>query len=167
MTYDVYSLENIDSYIFSSNLHACVSLFFGLFCIFVICRYSAKSMETGYRFHLLSITFWTLFCDLVTSFVLRPYPLLPMSGGCILGILPQFMAQRMQPELVSKLGLVSKIRIILTGWAKKSVELLIKKFFLVPKRVFMRKTEKKFIVVSVNFFLGCHGDYPRSLKIWG
>jgi hypothetical protein len=65
-------------------------------------------MESGYKFHLLNITFWTLFCDLVTSFVLTPYPLLPMNGGCLLGELPQFMAHRMQPELVSKFATVSK-----------------------------------------------------------
>jgi hypothetical protein len=48
-------------------------------------RYSSKSIEKGYRFHLLNITICYLLFDLTICFLVRPYPLLPMQALCSLG----------------------------------------------------------------------------------
>jgi hypothetical protein len=53
-------------------------------------------MEKGYRFHLLNMTIWILFCDLTLCVLIRPYPLLPLTGGCVVGELNGLLLSRMK-----------------------------------------------------------------------
>jgi hypothetical protein len=86
MGLDVLTPANIEAYIvYIYNGEATSSITFTLFCIFVILRYSPNTMNSGYRFHLLNITIFTLFCDLNITVLTRYIPLSPASGGCFIG----------------------------------------------------------------------------------
>jgi hypothetical protein len=119
MTYDdVYSPETIRDFN-ADNIHrALLSLIFGLFCIFLILRYSSKSMEASFRFHLLNITVWTLFTDLYITMLHRFYSVEPIYGGCFPGELAQFLARWMDPELAFAITLVSQTDLDLSGFLK-------------------------------------------------
>lgn len=86
---DIYAEDSINSFIFQFNIHAIISLFFGLLSIFTIHRYTTKFME-NYKIHLLNITITILICDLVFSIVSRPYFLYPIPGLCSVGIAHYF-----------------------------------------------------------------------------
>jgi uncharacterized membrane protein len=93
---DVYTPAAIQSYIFSSNIRAFVTIVFAFFCIFAILRYSARSMEAGYRFHLLNMSICILLSDISICVLVRPYSLLPLSGACMVGELNDFLLSRMK-----------------------------------------------------------------------
>jgi hypothetical protein len=86
MVLGVLTEDNVESHIvFIFNKQAVYSAICALFCIFLILRYSSKSMNMGYRFHLLNITVFTLFCDLNITILTRFIQLTPASGGCFIG----------------------------------------------------------------------------------
>lgn len=82
---NVYSTEEINQFIFYYNIHAGISLFFGLFSIFAILRYTTHSSMNEYKFHLLNMAINILLCDMTLTILCRPYPLMPLPGGCMLG----------------------------------------------------------------------------------
>jgi hypothetical protein len=76
-------IEHVTIYFY--NIAATFSTIFTLFCIFVILRYSSNAMNGGYRFHLLNITIFTLFCDLNITVLTRHISLSPANGECYTG----------------------------------------------------------------------------------
>jgi hypothetical protein len=104
---DVYSVSSIQSWLRLFSMECIFSTIFGLFCTFAIFRYSKTSMESGYRFHLLNICIWTLFCDLNISILTRFYPLTPVNGGCFLGELNKGLMKWMKMGAVLKITAVS------------------------------------------------------------
>lgn len=110
MSSDVFTPLSIQSYINSYNLNAIFSTFFGLFCIFIILRYSNQSItETGYHFHLLNMAIWTLICDLSLAFLFQFYILLPLNGFCGVGKLKDLLTGWMETESIMKVHCVSKL----------------------------------------------------------
>jgi hypothetical protein len=107
MVSEVYTPASIQSYINSCTSDALISTFFGLFCIFVILRYSSSTIDSEYHFHLLNITVWTLICDLITSISCRPYPIFPTNGVCGVGAFNEWAMTWMQVDVMLKLGVVS------------------------------------------------------------
>jgi hypothetical protein len=104
MSSDVYTPSAVQAFIFSSNIRALITTFFGLFSIF---RYSDRFMESGYRFHLLNMAVWILICDLTILVLWRPYPLLPLNGGCFVGEVNGFLLSHIQVETASYVIIVS------------------------------------------------------------
>lgn len=109
MTSDVYTPAAIQSYIFAYNIRAALIAIFGFFCIFAILRYSGRSMEKNYRFHLLNMTISILVGDLFMTVLCRPYPILPVSGGCFIGELNGILMGRVQPGMSGVYQLVSSV----------------------------------------------------------
>jgi hypothetical protein len=110
MAYDVYTQSDIQSYIFSANLRALITAFSGFFCIFAILRYSSKSMESGYRFHLLNMTCFILLSDLTILLLLKPQPVFPMHAVCFVGEINDVLLNRFGLSMMTKIELVSCLR---------------------------------------------------------
>jgi hypothetical protein len=88
------------------NHEAAYSTSFALFCIFVIVRYSSRTMNSDYRFHLLNITVFTLICDLTITVLTRFYPLDPANGACFIGVLRR-LTKWMDGDVVARMIVVS------------------------------------------------------------
>jgi hypothetical protein len=85
MTFPVFSPESIQFHRGIYNREATYSAIFALVCISLILRYSPQTMSKSYRFHLLNITIWTLFCDLNITVLTQFYQLWPANGACFIG----------------------------------------------------------------------------------
>jgi hypothetical protein len=92
MAYEgTYAPENVEYHVQGFYPNTFYSTMAALFCIFIILRYSSRTMGESYRFHLLNITIWTLFCDLNITLLTQFYSLNPVSGGCYPGVLPKLL----------------------------------------------------------------------------
>lgn len=111
---NVYTDESINSFIFQFNIHAIISLFFGLLSIFIIQRYTNKSME-NYKIHLLNITITILICDLVFCTLCRPYFLYPIPGMCSIGLIVKYFNGILGDVLAKNLSVVSFLLKICSG----------------------------------------------------
>jgi hypothetical protein len=121
MTSDAYTPSSLQSYIYMLNFDASISTVFGLFCIFVILRYSASTIENRFRFHLLNITAWILICDLTISILARPYPIFPVNGGCLIGEFTDWLKGWMKAKAVLQFEFVSDFKAGLSGQLRKHI----------------------------------------------
>jgi hypothetical protein len=112
MTSNVYTPASIQSYINSYNIDTLSSAIFGLFCIFVILRYSASTIENSFRFHLLNIAISILLSDLYVSVGFRPYSIFPVNGVCVIGAFNERLMRWMQADTMFTLELVSDIKML-------------------------------------------------------
>jgi hypothetical protein len=110
MTYEyLYSPEWLHEREVSGRWAALVVTIFALFSVFLILRYSSKSMEGGLRFHLLNITVWIWLADLGVFMGNRYYGIGPIKGGCLPGEGTRFLARRVDPNFVVNLNAVSHL----------------------------------------------------------
>lgn len=103
---DIFTPLSIQFYTSSFNAIALITTLFALFCVFSILRHSSKGLELGYRFHLLNITVWTLFCDLALCGLNQTYVLLPMHAACYIGKLNTLLLGPMRPDSLALLNFV-------------------------------------------------------------
>jgi hypothetical protein len=97
------------AYIFTANVHAIITSFFALFCIFVILHYSTKAIENEYRFHLINMAISILICDLSLCYIIRPIPQLPMNAMCYIGELNDYLLSRLDLQRVFDVEMVRRI----------------------------------------------------------
>lgn len=91
------AFQSTSQFILFSNLICLASILFGFSSIFIILRYTTKSMMS-YRLHLLNMAITIMLCDVCVAFVLRPHGLFPGTGLCMIGAVNGWLTENFGPE---------------------------------------------------------------------